>query len=302
MGMNRGINWKRRIITGSGWALLVLGASTGAMGLAFADDEGPSGGSSNSSVAQGQLPNANQTSASSPLWANYYGIFYGPSVANPSYYQVNPDGTVDRTRPIFAKNFLTVGYNLSDTWAFAATGWWTTAPIVGQGFIIQDPQARIADNSIFHTDEFNWYGDLRAHFPVTDASRLLDELAGFQTFHYLSYTGVGSRWTFSLALSARYNFYGTQGLGNDLELYAAPGVNFQVTPTFALSCLYEMGANHLYGEIPGVLENNGTDLEPGISWQILSSLNFNPYLTLFPGNKLNWQSTSFGATLSWIMM
>lgn len=284
------------------WILLAICISFSWGGQVRADEDGASGGSNNSSVAQGQLPSANQTSASAPLWANYYGIFYGPSVSNPTYYQVSPNGQLDTTRPIFMKNFLTVGYNLNDTWAVAATGWWTTAPIQGQGFILQDPQARIANNSIFHTDEFNWYGDVRAHFPVTYASRELDELAGIQTFHYLSYTGVGSRWTYSLALSARYNIYGNQGSGDDVELYAAPGINFQMTPTFALTCLYEVGANHLYGEVPGVLNNNGTDLEPGISWQILSAVNFNPYLTLFPGNSLNWRSTSVGATLSWIMM
>ena len=114
-----------------------------------------------------------------PIFANYYAIFFGPSVQSPSDFQVTPEGKLDANRPLLVKNYLTAGYNIDSHWAIAATGYWTWQPTQGQALQLQDPQARIANNSILGNDNWNWYGDVRAHFPVSSVSRDLDMLAGF---------------------------------------------------------------------------------------------------------------------------
>lgn len=236
------------------------------------------------------------------VWANYYAVYYGSSITNPSRYQSGPYDQKDTTRPIFMKNFLTVGYNLGDNFALAATGYFTFVPGSDQQFNLRDPSLRIADNSILNANGFNWYGDARVHFPVSTTSRMDDMLAGVQTFHFFSYHAPESRLTAGLYASIRYNHFGGYGVGNDVELYAAPAATYDLNSRLALTAMYEMGANHGFGDDPGVLSNDGTAFEPGILWRITNNLEFNPYLNIYTGGRIGLGNTALGATLSWTML
>lgn len=237
------------------------------------------------------------------VWMNYYGIFYGSSVTDPSRFQTSPYKQQDKDRPVFLKNFVTAGYDLSDRYAIAATGYFTYTPSASsQQFAMQDPSVRFADNSILYIGGFNWYGDARIHFAVSDASRLNDLLVGFQTFHYFSYTMDNSRWSPGLYASARYNYFGKLGSGVDLDLYLAPAVNYTINDSLALTFLYEMGAGHAYGDDVGVLDNQGTDFQPGVLWHITPNLEVNPYLNVYTGGRISLNNTSFGMTMSWMML
>jgi hypothetical protein len=237
------------------------------------------------------------------VWMNYYGIFYGSSITNPNRYQTGPYKQKDQNRPVFLKNFVTAGYDISDRYSIAATGYFTYTPTGSdQNFAMQDPSVRFADNSIFNYGGFNWYGDARIHFAVSDASRLNDLLVGFQTFHYFSYTMENSRWSPGLYASARYNYFGKMGSGADVDLYLAPAVNYSISDSLALTFLYEMGAGHTYGDDVGVLDNQGTDFQPGVLWHITPSLEVNPYLNIYTGGKISLDTTSFGMTMSWMML
>ena len=70
----------------------------------------------------------------------------------------------------------------------------------------------------------------------------------------------------------------------------------------ALTFLYEMGASHTYGDDAGNLDNEGTDFQPGVLWRIIPGLEVNPYLNIYTGGKINLATTSFGMTLSWMML
>jgi len=171
-----------------------------------------------------------------------------------------------------------------------------------QNFALQDPSIRVANNSILNIGGFNWYGDARVHFAVSNASRLNDLLVGFQTFHYFSYTIEDSRWSPGIYASARFNHYGKLGVGNDVDLYLAPSLNYTLSSNVALTFLYEMGASHSYGDDVGVLDNEGTDFQPGVLWHITPNLEFNPYLNIYTGGRIAADTTSFGMTFSWMIM
>jgi hypothetical protein len=245
----------------------------------------------------------NDRSFKDRVWLNYYGIYYGSSITNPNRYQSGPYTQKDQGRPVFLKNFVTAGYDINDRYAIAATGYFTYTPSAPtQQFAMQDPSVRIANNSILNIGGFNWYGDARIHFAVSDASRLNDLLVGFQTFHYFSYTMDNSRWSPGIYASARYNHFGKLGSGNDLDLYFAPAVNYSISDSVALTFLYELGATHSYGDDVGVLDNQGTDFQPGVLWHITPSLEVNPYLNVYTGGRISLDNTSFGMTLSWMML
>lgn len=274
---------------------LILSLTCLASSHAYAEEE-PAG--SNESIQTSEEAPVNV----SPIWANYYGIYYGSSLGSPSSYQATSDGTRDPNRPVLIKNFVTAGFDASPDISFAATGYWIYVPMGGQQMLTQDPSVRMAFNQIIHTDNFNWYGDIRADFPVTSSSRDADLLAAGETFHFVSYNIPNSRWSTGFYAKVRYNYFGKRGTGNDFDLYFAPLANYQISPKVMLTMLYETGGNHYFGQQAFELNNDGTDFEPGIAWEISQGLTFNPYLNLFPGDKVSWKTTSVGATLSWLFL
>jgi hypothetical protein len=232
--------------------------------------------------------------------ANYFALFYGPGVQGGNFdYQPSPTGGgSDPTRPVTLKNFLGVSYNLTDKLAITPTAYWTYQPAaIGSPFVMRDPFIRFSDSSVFFADGLNLYSDVRVHMPVTSYSRSLDLRSGFQTVHALNYMFPESRFSAGLYGSARYNVFGPQGVGNDVELYLGPNVSYQLTPALAITTLYEMNAAHVYGS-SGSLVSDGTDLQPGVSWDITKEVNFNPYLNFNTGGNLGLAETSVGAMLS----
>ncbi len=235
--------------------------------------------------------------------ANYFGILYGPSVKKPTSYQPDFNGEPNIDRPVFLKNFLSVGYNISPEYSVAATGYWLWQPVQGQKMVLQDPFVRVSDNFLIHSGNLNLYSDVRFHFPVTSYSHFSDLLFGAQTFQSLTYEVPSSRILLGLYGSLRGNWYGKYGFGNNLELYLAPNLNYQFSPTMAFTFLYEIQLSHLYGEKFHSFHNDGTDIEPGISWQATPSLLFNPYLNILIGDgSLSLSSTSLGLLVSWMLM
>jgi hypothetical protein len=234
----------------------------------------------------------------SRLTASYANLFYGPSIVSPtSRYQPSPNGTVDRTRPVSLRNFIGLGYNFTDQITLTAVGSFYNEPIQGKGFQIKDPYLKLSHNSLISAGAFNVYADLRAHFPVTTESRQVDLLAGFQGVQFISYEF--DRWSAAIWTSERANYFGRYGQGNDLELYLGPNVAYQITPSLAVTLLYEMGSSHSFGNDPFVFASDGTDLQPGVSWDITPNINFSPYLNIYTGDRIAFNNTSVGATMFW---
>jgi hypothetical protein len=240
---------------------------------------------------------------SNPFSIYYTNIFYGPSISNPSSYQPASDGTPDRDRPIFTKNFLSAGYSFNESVALTGMAYWQYRPVLGQQFTMMDPSVRISHSSIVSTSwGLNLYGDARAHFGVTDASRQADMIGAFENFNYLTWEVNHSRFLAALRVKERYNIYGRHGVGSDVEFYLAPEAQYRLSSKVALTLLYEMGASHNYGDQVSYFTNDGTDLEPGVSWDVLPSLNLNPYLNINTGGKITAASTSVGMFLNWAVL
>ncbi len=232
------------------------------------------------------------------FYGEYAGILYGPSVAGSSVYRPTPQGKIDRESPMFARNFMTAGYDVSDDVSISGTGYWIWAA-TGKKFSIQDPYVQISDSSYFSRDEFNAYGDFRVHFPASDESRDRNMLIGLQSFHILSYQPEDTRFTFLSSLSARYSYLGKQGYGDDLELYAAPSAQYLLAPKVSASLTYQMGASHAFGQKPFHFNNDGTELSPGVIWSPIPSLVLNPYLSFSTGGRLALDTTTFNLYVNW---
>lgn len=234
-----------------------------------------------------------------PFNINYYAVFFGPSLFKPSYYQPTPSGDPDLNRPVLMKNFLSLGYSFSEVVNLSLTGFAIWEPALKEQFLIQDPFLMVSHNSILRLGNLNLYGDLRVHIPATTVSQQNNLLVGLQSFQVLSY-GVGeSRFVLGLNSSIRTNFYGSQGWGTDLEVYVSPNIRYQVSPTVGVAVAYEVQASHLKGVQPYRLTSDGTDIQPGVTWDILPNVTVNPFLTFQTGGKMSFKTTSLGMFLSW---
>jgi hypothetical protein len=274
-------------------------SSTSPSSAAGATVQSTQGGSTGQVIAEAQS-NPGEESKAGTIGVNYYGIFYGPGVTSPSSFQPDPNGNPDPNRPLLYKNFLGVGYRLTNEIAITPTAYWQWIPVRGGQYAIQDPYVKLSHTALITSGGFNLYGDLRYHVPISDYSRSVDSKGGLQTVEVATYTPEGSRWTLGMFGSVRANFYGKQGLyaGNDFEVYAGPNVNYQMTPTLAAVVLYEYNLNHAYGDPNGALKDDGYDIQPGLNWDVSSTVLFNPYVNIYP-TSASLKSSSLGFLISW---
>lgn len=187
---------------------------------------------------------------------------------------------------------------MTEDLALTGTVYWLWQAPNSDHLSLQDPQFRVSLNRIINTDVWNLYADARFHFPISNASHANDLRGGVQLFQALSFDVPSTSLTANLYVSERYNFFGRSGIGNDFELYVAPNLTFQAFPTLAFSLTVESGASHLFGDTHGLLGSDGTDIEPGVIWDIAPNLSFNPYLNFYP-NAISARNTMIGATLNW---
>jgi hypothetical protein len=232
------------------------------------------------------------------LSAEFFAVFYGPSIGKPSAYQPTPYGEKDIEHPVVLRNFLGVGYNVTDEIAITPTASWLWSPIGRSVFTLQDPYIRVSHSSVWSTSITNLYSDFRVHLPITRLSQDERMLLGVQTFNSFVMDVPGTSLSVGTYASARMNFFGKMAYGNDLELYLAPNLNYQYSDNASVILVYEMNAVHVLGTQAWQLENSGTALQPGMAWLVTDRLMLNPYLNIATGGRVSLSSTSIGLNLS----
>jgi hypothetical protein len=236
---------------------------------------------------------ADQNKRSSTFSVHYFGIYFGP-VLSPSTEAGNPQPLLD------TRNFITLNSTINEDTVFGVTAGWSWQGIPAENASLRDPFLKLGKSNILRGESFSWYGDIRVHMPVTTASRERDLWVGVQSFHFLSIEKPGA-FGANLSLSGRYNQFGGQGVGDQWELYAAPGAFWNLIPRLALNLLLEWGAGQPFGGNSRILLSNGLDLEPGLSLRLSDGLLINPYVNI-PIDQTAWEingGTSLGMTVSW---
>jgi len=237
------------------------------------------------------------------ITVNYFGIFHGPAIGNIGPYQPLPTGGPNRDAPIYSQNYLNVNKVFGEDIVVSAQGYRTWQPVLGNHTEIMDPHLRIAHTRMVETRDFSLYSDFRTHFPISRRSRNQDMRLGLQTFQVAVYTIPGAPLlSLGTNLSFRYNFYGKAGFGRKIETYVAPNVAWQVTPRLALFTQYEVSGVNFLGDPLSHWYSDGTDLEPGVRWNVNDQLTLTPYINLMVNDRVSWQSTQFGMMVNWIML
>jgi hypothetical protein len=91
---------------------------------------------------------------------------------------------------------------------------------------------------------------------------------------------------------------GSKAAGADIEMYAIPNVDYQISDTLVANVGFEMDARHSVGQPLNVLDSAGTYLDVGVSWDITPNLNINPFIDMKPTRRFALDTTTFNAVLS----
>jgi len=250
-------------------------------------------------------PDSNVSSAVdqfvNPISINYFGLLFGPSLGKMGMLQSTVDGQVDPDAPVELRNFLGLGWNITNALSLTGTLYWAAMAQSTQPLEFRDPFIKLAHNSVFNWGGFNLYADLRVHFPISWGSRNADMLASVQTFQMLTWAAGNTGITLGLWGSLRGNYFGSQGVGSAVEAYVSPNVTWQMSEKLGLQILYQINASQEVGSREGMTTDD-VNIEPGLVWDITQNLMLNPFVRFHPYNGISPNNTSMGLLLNWTLL
>jgi hypothetical protein len=232
------------------------------------------------------------------LYLNYFAVFHGTSIGSPSYLTVDRTGATKPTNlGMYFDSTVTAAYMLDKNTGVGPYVPFFLLPVRGGDFIMGDAGATIFNMHTIQTGGLNVATNLIIQGPSSTLSQQNGMTVGFKTTPAVRYVFTGSRFTVGAWTEAKY--YAGVDHDKTFKLYGQPYVSYQLLPHFSANLGYEMEAHHNVGQ-PGYFNftNYQTDLLPGFVWIPSSHLVVNPYLQLFTGNKVTFDTTAFGAVIS----
>jgi hypothetical protein len=226
-----------------------------------------------------------------PSWTDnvrlsYSGEFEGPAIGN--FTSRKPTARGEQGDPIDLYNSLSLGYMVGGGYKVYAQG---RAQLNAEGSnTLQglNPRLGISKGDIIKIGDFSVFANLTNQFSVFSGDYWL--APGSVTVTSLPL----GRFTLGTTTDLRAFFFrGPVGTGKtDLAMYLSPYVNYKLSPTFTASLWYEMAAVHKGGQ--GLtLDDDGTALSLGLSWDLSEKFNLTPYLRMYTGDVVSLESTQF---------
>lgn len=238
---------------------------------------------------------------------SYSGQFEGPSFGGATNasgahdYGYVPSSNGSLGTKVYALHALTYGYQANSFvrlyGSFRSNSEFTVAPT----FTVLNPRFGAVMPSIAKYGDLN-FGMVAFIEPgFSSASRAAgqDLIAAFRVNPNLNY--AIAKTGFSLGLKTFVQTYARGAAATnakDLAVYAGPSLNYQILDNLSASVTYEGSAIHKAGTSLDTFASDGTDLQPSLSWDITKNVNFSPYLNLYVGDTVSWDSTYFGFYLS----
>ena len=244
-------------------------------------------------IEQGQKSGFDSDQVWKNISLNYLTMVSGPTFQGDS---------ISKGEYFTMKNFLGAGYRLGETVTLSGNAYWSVRGASQFPTQFHDPFFRLADSSVWSGDGWNLYLDGRLHLPLSTASLISGLNLGIQSVQSLSYTVPQSRLAFGISSSIRYNMMNPMGFGSVLDLYLGPNAFYQLAPNLGFNLLSEAQWSHLYQRGRSDWALPSFDFEPGLAWDILPNLSFNPYVHVPVGGKSSWIPTYAGFLLNWTLL
>lgn len=246
--------------------------------------------------------------ANKNLSATYFGVYRGGPLSRPGYsLQPGVDGVPDPTSPQSTENYINMGYKLDkDTIVGVSTHFYYTPLGVPQAH--GDPVEMLDPALMFSKANWISLGDFKVKgmFFVTLPMSKFDYLRRHEQVMSVSPTFNATydipRYKLTLALYGYVTAYlgGSASIGpyRTYKVYAAPNVNYQFAKTVGATLWVDLFQVTRATGTPFIsgMDNYAVDIEPGINWDILPNLSFNPMLNIYPSN-MTMNATSLQAVL-----
>ena len=245
---------------------------------------------------------------------SYFGAFTGPSLGKPSGNDTPTPDAATGNGPVNLYNSISIGYKLAPNWSVGANPrfQWNMMNGMGQDLQMLNPRVYLTRANLINTEEYNLKGNFNTDVYPAETNppgknphdrKLFMAPALSATF---SYTPSATRWTFGAGTYFRTYFYsssiGLTGLadnGRDMRFYLAPSATYKLTSKLSATTQLEFDSEHPRTKSSMVEWNNiQTDLQTGIVYDITEKFSLNPYVMIFPGGHINWDTTSLGMYIS----
>jgi hypothetical protein len=257
---------------------------------------------------------ANGNSALSKWSVRFDSIYFGASVNDPgglnSPSDTNQDGGQgDR---VFIRNQPALGYFINPNLLVGAVARIDVFPTHQVDYGFEDSYLRLQAPKLINHGNFNMVGDLRVYLPTAAYQQANGEIFGIQTRVVPSWIIPNSRFTLAAIIYHQWTNHSSKvdsvdsyaKNAFDSEFYFGPNVSYQLTPTVALTALYEFDAVQLANTPFGTYVsdthsfNGYTDFEPGVSWDVTPNVNISPFLNMYPGSNMSLDTTSINVWFS----
>lgn len=231
--------------------------------------------------------------------------YYGPSLGDPREFQYDPQEVYpgDSQSMLFT---ISTGYKINKRFQV----YWNTRFIwtiansdPDSGLRITDGRLYLSDADILTVDTFKISAKYYIQPAMDHKTREINRLVAFAFDPLLNYDIPDTKFSISTEFLFRYIMY-QHGRDarypakptKDMDLVFYPAINWQILPTLAANLAYEMDGKHHKGQDWFTYRLNTvygtTYLQPGLSWDAFPSLNINPYLTIYTGDKVSLKTTN----------
>ena len=271
--------------------------------------EAPSAGTTNpgapgiAAIAGNSTVNgtAGPSSALSNFGFSYFGNFHGGTLhALDSSYTVDRNGKLSKAYGINFDSSVTAAYMFSPSIGLGPEVPFLLVPVRGKGFILGDVGLKAFNKKTVTDGGFTLATNLSIQAPTSDASQARHMSFAVKTTPSARYAFSHSR--FGVGTFTEAKAYIGVIRDKTFKLWAAPYVNYQLSPKISANLLYEMEAHHDVGQAGVGFNNYQTDLQPGIVWIVTPQVFVNPYVQIFTGSRIAADRMAVGTVISASLM
>ncbi len=241
-------------------------------------------------------------SAPLPISLVYENEWSGPSLGNGDRWTPDSYGNPDSYQSL--DNEFILGYKIFANTSISGSAIFNFMPDRANDRQLQwkDPYLRLKQKNIIKSANWAFSADLRTYFPVAAKSLAADLNLGIRSSQSLEYKFTGSRWSLSAGTYVRWNSFGNnpaqKSKQNNWVAELTPEIAYKVSDEVGLKLSYNMVGQHKRGDAFKDWSSDGTSLRPQLSWDATDFLNISPFINLYPGGKVNAESTWLGMNMS----
>jgi len=228
-----------------------------------------------------------QPSMMDSLSISYYGTYSGPSLGQPSTYQVDPtSGQLDMTSKQNIDNVIYSSVKLPSGLGAGLGIQFKYFPFSGMDYKLSNPYLRVSNSKVIDTGAFNLAVDLRYYIPVTVGSRNSGHFGGLRSTQTTNYDFPESRWsisTYSLVIGDYYSS-GSSAVKPNLQLFGSASVNYRLNPKMQFSGSVAGYTAHNRTTPMSEFVSDAVETDLGLTWDPNESLSINPYIGVYPVN------------------